>query len=196
MSLCYGRAGWEGVSVISRYLVSRREASSVVRVWTHSEFGPTFSREGTESDPGRSCTWHTRARERWWSLPMARRYFIISFEARAYTRACKRGALAPVTARHDVVPTHPRLNAVLTPRLVVFQAPRETRASGREGRWDGFCVWPSLERGLRCAPNKTKRTRKMRGGDYLRGQECFCTFEGTPRDKIGPMYTWKCALMR
>lgn len=48
-----------------------------------------------ENDPGRSRTWHTRAREQWWSLPMAMRYFIISFEARAYTSVCTQGALAP-----------------------------------------------------------------------------------------------------
>lgn len=55
-----------------------------------------------QNDPGRSCTWHTRAHGQWWSLPMARRYFIISFEAHAYKSACTQGA--PARSPHHGVP--------------------------------------------------------------------------------------------
>lgn len=65
----------------------------------------------------------------------------IQVRARArthYTHARKaRSRALPVTARHDVVPTHPRLNAVLTAGPVVFQV----RAGG-----GGFRVSPPLEK--------------------------------------------------
>lgn len=79
---------------------------------------------------------------------MVRRYFIISFEIRAYKSARAlthsrayaregRSRALPVTACHDVVPTHPRLNAVLTAGPAVFQI----HAGG-----GGFRVSPPLEK--------------------------------------------------
>lgn len=91
-----------------RYLVLLRKRD--IFLLCIFEFPPR-ARVQDKGWPGRSRTWHTRAREQWWSLPMARRYFIISFETHAYTSACTQGALAQsilrITACHDVVPTSP-----------------------------------------------------------------------------------------
>lgn len=101
-----------------------------------------------QNDPGRSCTWHTRARRQWWSLPMAKRYFIISFEAHAYTSACTQGA-----------PARPPYHGM--PRCCAHTSPIKCRINSGAHRILGsyagggeFCGESLLEKGLRRGPNK------------------------------------------
>lgn len=119
-----------------------------------------------------------RARGQWWSLPMARRYFIISFEAHAYASACTQGASAR-PPHHDM------------PRCCAHTSPIKCRINSGTHHILGSRPLNSaenmmpFEKGVRCGPNKTYRIETRRR-EYL--QETYLYFEKPQHWRVG---TWK-----